>query len=135
MNQNKIWGAAPLNVGSIVISSIHQWLAKAVEHKAIPILFAYDTSILITGPNNIQFQSDINIVFGQLSKWFKANLLFLNFNKTSIIQFANISTCISDIPITYEDKKIHTTLETKFLGYLLIIIFLGKHTLKILSLN
>jgi len=37
-------------------------LPKAIEHKAIPILFAYDTSILITGPNNIHFQSDLNIV-------------------------------------------------------------------------
>jgi len=37
-------------------------LPKAIEHKAIPILFAYDTSILITGPNNINFQSDLNIV-------------------------------------------------------------------------
>jgi len=41
-------------------------LPKAMEHKAIPILFADDTSILITSPNNIQFQSDLNIVFEQL---------------------------------------------------------------------
>jgi hypothetical protein len=39
-----------------------------IEHKAIPILFAYDISILITGPNIIQFQTDLNIVFGQLNK-------------------------------------------------------------------
>jgi len=57
-------------------------LPKAIEHKAIPILFAADTSILITSPNNIQFQSDLNIVFGKLNKWFKANLLSLNFDKT-----------------------------------------------------
>ena len=47
----------------------------------IPILFANDISILITSPNNIQFQSDLNIVFGQLNKWFKANLLSLNLVK------------------------------------------------------
>ena len=56
-----------------------------IEHRAIPILFADDTSILITIPNNIQFHSDLNIVFGQLNKWFKANLLALNFEK--IISF------------------------------------------------
>jgi len=50
-------------------------LPKAIEHRAIPILFAADTSILITILNNIQFHSDLNIVFGQLNKWFKANLL------------------------------------------------------------
>ena len=46
-------------------------LPKAIEHKAIPNLFADDTSLLITRPNNIQFQSDLNVVFGQLNKWFK----------------------------------------------------------------
>ena len=43
-------------------------------------------------------------------------MLFLNFDKTYIIQFTNVSTCTSDIPITYEDKQICTTIETKFLG-------------------
>ena len=75
-------------------------LPKAIEYKAIPILFAYDTSVLITGPNNIHFQSDFNIDFGQLNKWFKANLLPLNFYKTYIIRFTNKNTCTTDIPIT-----------------------------------
>jgi hypothetical protein len=56
MDQNKIWGAAEFNFGPIVISSD---LPKAIKHKAIPILFAYNTSILITNPNNIQFQSNL----------------------------------------------------------------------------
>jgi len=34
-------------------------LRKAIKHKAIPILFADDTSTLITSPNNIKFQSDL----------------------------------------------------------------------------
>jgi hypothetical protein len=87
-----------------------------IEHRAIPILFADDTRVLITSPNNIQFQNYLNIVFGQLSKWLKANLLSLNFNKTYFIQFINKSTWASDIQITYEDKLIHTAIETKFLG-------------------
>jgi len=91
-------------------------LPKAIDHKDILILFDYDTSILITGPNNDHVQSDLNIAFGQLSKWVKANLFSLNFDKTYIIQFTNKSTCTSDIPITYEDKQIRTAIETKFLG-------------------
>jgi hypothetical protein len=46
-------------------------LPRAVEHKALPILFADDTSILLTSPNNIQLQNDLNEVFVQLNKWFK----------------------------------------------------------------
>jgi hypothetical protein len=38
-------------------------LPKAVEHKALPILFANDTSILLTSPNNIQMQGDLNTFF------------------------------------------------------------------------
>jgi len=51
-------------------------LPKAVEHKALPILFADDISILLTSPNNTQMQSDFNKIFEQLIKWFKSNLLF-----------------------------------------------------------
>ena len=57
--------------------------------KALPLLFADDTSILLASPNIIQLQSDLNLVFEQLNKWFKSNLLFLNFNKTHFIQFNN----------------------------------------------
>jgi len=43
-------------------------MPKAIEHKALPILFADDTSILLTSLNNIQMQSDFNIIFEQLIK-------------------------------------------------------------------
>ena len=46
-------------------------LSKAVKHKALPILFAGDISVLITSPNSTQLQSDLNIVFAQLNKWFR----------------------------------------------------------------
>jgi len=91
-------------------------LPKAVEHKALPILFADDTSILLTSPKNTQVQSDFNIIFEHLIKWFKSNFLFLNFDKTYFIQFTNKSICTSDIQITYKDKQISIVNETKFLG-------------------
>jgi hypothetical protein len=54
-------------------------LPKAIEHKAFPILFADDISILLTSPNNIEIQSDLNIVFDQLIKWFKIKLAIYEF--------------------------------------------------------
>ena len=48
-------------------------LPKAVESKALPVLFADDTSILLASNNNIQMQSDLNLVFEQLNQWFKSN--------------------------------------------------------------
>jgi hypothetical protein len=46
-------------------------MPKTVEYKALPILFAHDTSILLTSRNNTKMQSDFNIIFEQLIKWFK----------------------------------------------------------------
>jgi len=91
-------------------------LPKAIKHKALPILFADDTSILITSPNNNQLQSDLNTVFVQLNKWFKSNLLFLNFDKTHFIQFNIANKCTSVTEIKYEREQISIANETKFLG-------------------
>ena len=67
-------------------------LPKAVEHKALTVLFADDTGILVASPNNIQMQRDLNEIFMQLNKWFKSNFLSLNFDKPSFIHFTNKST-------------------------------------------
>jgi len=91
-------------------------LPRAVEHKALPILFADDASILLTSPNIFQLQSDLNIVFEQLKKWLKSDLLFLNLDKTHFIQFNNKGKCPSTAQIKYEDKQISIANETKFLG-------------------
>ena len=92
------------------------YIPKAVEHKALPILFADDTSISLTSPNIFQLQSDLNIDFEQLNKWFKSNLIFLNLDKTHFIQFNNKGKWTSTAQIKYEDKQISNANETKFLG-------------------
>ena len=96
-------------------------LPKSIEYIAIRILFAYDghTIILITSPNNIHFQIDLNVVFGQLNKWYRVKLLSWNFDKTYFIQFTNKSPGTSDMHITHEGKQIRTAIETKFLGLLI----------------
>jgi len=48
--------------------------------------------------------------------WFKANLLFLNLDKTHFIQFNNKGKCTATAHIRYEDKQISIANETKFLG-------------------
>jgi hypothetical protein len=49
-----------------------------------PVLFADDTSIVISKPSPIEFLNDINKVFGNINDWFKINSLSLNFDKTYI---------------------------------------------------
>ena len=94
-------------------------LPKAVEPTATPIMFADDTSILIKSPNNVQLQSDLNSVMGQLNEWFQENLITLNLEKTHFIQFTNKSIGNSDIQIKIENKYIATVNEIKFLGLII----------------
>jgi len=79
-------------------------LPNAVILKATPILFADDTSILITSQNLYKFQNDPNTAFGQITKWFEINSLSLNLSKTYFIQFSSESLNYFYINIIYENK-------------------------------
>jgi hypothetical protein len=60
-------------------------LPIALNYKAIPILFADDTSILITSPNKNDFLLKITTAFNIINEWLNTNLLSINFNKTHYI--------------------------------------------------
>jgi hypothetical protein len=51
------------------------------------ILYADDTSIIITDTNVQNFKINLNRTFREINTWFKANLLTLNFQKTQYIEF------------------------------------------------
>jgi len=55
-------------------------LPKVIESKGTPILFADDTSILITGLNSTKLQNDTNIVFKQTNN---ASGLTCSLNRSS----------------------------------------------------
>ena len=112
----KYWALQDSTLGILLFVVYIIDIPKATDHKAIPVMFVDYTNRLIINPNNIHFQIGLNIVVGQLNKLFKTNLLSLNFDKTYFIQFINKGTCTSDIQIMYKDKKMYTTIETKFLG-------------------
>ena len=51
-----------------------------------PILFADDTSIIITNSSPSEFKED-NSVIGNINDWFRSNSLSLNFDETYFLQF------------------------------------------------
>jgi hypothetical protein len=51
-------------------------LPKFVNDKFVPILFADDTSILLSQSNPTDFNNNINTVFKILNDWFKQKVIF-----------------------------------------------------------
>ena len=51
------------------------------------ILFADDTSIIISNTSPEKFKSNISLVLIETTNWFQSNLLILNCDKTHFLQF------------------------------------------------
>jgi len=54
-----------------------------------PILFADDTSLIVSSPDRLQLEKDSNAVMQSLSKWFHSNLLSLNCKKIPFFTIPN----------------------------------------------
>ena len=62
-------------------------LPNAISGMSTLILFAGDTSLIVSSPDRLQLEKDSNAVMQSLSKWFHSNLLSLNCKKTHFLQF------------------------------------------------
>jgi hypothetical protein len=94
-------------------------LSKIIKHNSKPILFADDTSLIITNPCYINFRSNINNVFLQLNEWLDAYLLSLNHDKTQYVHFTPKGTFFQDSIIGYNKKFIAVSTNTKYLGIII----------------
>jgi hypothetical protein len=82
-----------------------------------PVLFADDTSLIITNPSPIDFKKGITTAaFVQLNKWFNASSLFLNYEKTYYIYVMTKSSSFIDTVIRYNNKIITSASNTKSVG-------------------
>jgi hypothetical protein len=93
-------------LGPLIILIFINDLPKFINDKYVPILFANDTSILVTHSNPMIFYNIINMVFHTLNGWFKNNLLSLNFAKTHFIKFITKNNNQIEININYGNKLI-----------------------------
>jgi exonuclease III len=94
-------------------------LPHAILDLATPILFADDTSLIISNLDGLHFEKDINTVIQTLDKWFHSNLLFLNFEKTQFLQFLTKNTNAIQLNLTYNNKQISNMDHSKFLGLMI----------------
>ena len=54
---------------------------------AYPILFADDTSFLISNTDSKNLNHELELTLSKAQNWFKANIMLLNYDKTNFLQF------------------------------------------------
>jgi mannose/fructose/N-acetylgalactosamine-specific phosphotransferase system component IID len=91
-------------------------LPKIVKDKAEVVLYADDTSIIITSFNPTNVTNSANKIFQYINKWFTTNLLSLNADKTQYMQFVTKTSSLIDLHVMCKNKEIANTCNTKFLG-------------------
>jgi hypothetical protein len=107
-----------------------------------PILFADNTSVIISSKNFDDFFTMSNTVLSHMSKWFTFNKVVLNLDNTNIIKFITNKSPQYDLNIAYNGNYIEESINTKFLGLQIdnqfpppnIVIFtLQKRTVRIIA--
>jgi hypothetical protein len=94
-------------------------LPKIVTKNNSMVLFADDTSLLITGLNKLDFNININQSLHNIISWFNSNLLTLNFDKTHYVEFRSKNYYQVETIVRYEQKDISNSTETEFLGLII----------------
>jgi hypothetical protein len=79
------------------------------------ILFANDTSLIITNPNLTDFIKDIYTTIKNMNVWFKTNLLSLTLDKTNFTHFITKSSSHIDGNVGCDNKFISNIPTLKFL--------------------
>jgi len=79
MGRNEAWRAAGINFGPIVVPSFHKRFTQNYNDKTIPILFADDTSILVTSSNKNDFQINRTAAFKFIQRMPKGKTTFHKF--------------------------------------------------------
>ena len=81
-----------------------------------PVLFADDTSVIISSRNVEDFCSSSNLVLSRTIKWFAAVNLVLNLDKIDVMKFITKKLSHPSLHIGYKEKYLEETVKTKYLG-------------------
>jgi hypothetical protein len=83
------------------------------------VLFADDTSVIITDTNKLDFNVNIKQTFQDINTWFNANLLAPNFNKTQYLEFRTKNYYDVTTQINYDQKCRTNAKEITFRGLII----------------
>ena len=83
------------------------------------VLFADDTSIIVTDSDKPDIDININWTFQDINTWFNVSRLTLNFSKTHYLEFRTKSYYNVNTQINYGQKCVTNATEIKFLGLII----------------
>jgi len=124
-NLNKIsssWGITTHGVpqgsvlGPLLFLIFINGLPITIRKIAKSIIFADDTSIVITNNNKVDFRNTLQLTMIELSNWFQSNLLTLNYDKTYFLQFLTKKQNEMQQQVANYNSLITNINSTKFLG-------------------
>ena len=90
-------------------------LPLLVNDKLKIVLFADDTSTIVTCPNQVELKFALQKTLADINSWFKANFLSLNMNKTCILYFRNSNSTENTLVLNISFLNVQSV---KFLGLL-----------------
>jgi hypothetical protein len=116
MGQNKTWCSSGFSTWSLVLHNLKNYLQTVIANSSKLVLFADDTSIIITNPSPSKFIEDINTIIDNINDWFRSNSLSLNLDKIYFLQLRAKNSYEINMKISCGNKLIKETKNTKFLG-------------------
>jgi hypothetical protein len=91
LGDNKTLSSPRVNSRALAFIIYINDLPQTINTLTEPIIFANDTNVIISNKNFDDFCTISNIVLSHISKWFTANRLALNLDKTNITFITNNS--------------------------------------------
>ena len=92
-----------------------------------PVLFADDTSVVISSRNFEDFCSVPNLVLSRIVKWFAANNLVLNSDETNIIKFITKNSSHSALYVGCKEKRTYEVCSNSIqIGIVLVVHWVGS---------
>lgn len=91
-------------------------LALTINNSSHVILFADDTSVIISSKQYDHFINTSNTVLNLMNEWFHANKLALNVDKTSAVKFSTHNSAQVSYSIRLNGTHLKESISTKFLG-------------------
>jgi hypothetical protein len=108
-----------LSLGTIVILLYINDFPIATNKLSMPILFAHDTSLVITDSNSISIAAKLSSNLQTVYKWFKSNLLSINLSKTYCMQLKTKNTVSTNTILACNNIVISEVSYLKFLGLII----------------